>query len=391
MTTGQSVMPLTEELTEFRIKAREWLRSQDIPRMPTDLSARYRAQREWQRRLYDSGWLALSWPREFGGQGLTRAHDVVFSQERVRVRAPRPIGVIGLEVIGPTILRFGTDEQRATRLRPMLAAEDVWCQGFSEPEAGSDLPSLTTRAERNGDTFVINGHKVWTTVVTEANWCGVLARTDPFAVKHRGISFFLVDMAAPGIRKRPLAHLLGEPEFGELYFEDVVVPATALVGNLNEGWQCALQTLSAERSSIILSRLTEIQVALSDALHALAARPADDATVTALGEISAALFALECQSQRTMRRLVEGASGPSDFDSADKLATSLTEQMVSHFVYEQLGGYNTVWGECPAGLNSSQWMQYYVMSRAQTLAGGTSQIQRNQIAERTLGLPREPK
>lgn len=387
-TTETTLLPAEQELAEFRAKAREWLTKQDIPRPPPNLTERFRIQREWQRRLFDSGWLALSWPKEFGGHGLTRVHDVIFSQERVRVRAPRPIGVIGIEIIGPTLMQFGTDEQRRTRLPPLLSAEDVWCQGFSEPEAGSDLAALTTRADRDGDNFVINGHKVWTTLVTESNWCGVLARTNQDAPQHRGISFFVVDLSTPGIRKKALPTLLGEAEFGELYFDDVVVPKSALVGAIDEGWKCAMKVLSAERSSIILSRLTEIQVAFNDAVHALAAHHTDDTTVTELGAVASALFALECQSQRTMRRLVAGATGPSQFDSADKLATSLTEQRVAHFVYDQLGPYGVVWDQRPASLDSSKWIQHYIMSRPQTLAGGTSQIQRNLIAERTLGLPR---
>jgi alkylation response protein AidB-like acyl-CoA dehydrogenase len=382
---------LTEQLVEFRIEARRWLEHQEIPHIPPDLGERLRIQRDWQRRLFDSGWLALSWPKEFGGRGLTRVHDVIFSQERVRVRAPRPIGVIGIEVIGPTILRFGTDDQRLNRLPRMLAAEDVWCQGFSEPGAGSDLASLSTRADRDGDDFVINGHKVWTTVVTEANWCGLLARTNQDVPKHHGISFFLVDLSQPGITSRPLPQMLGEAEFGELHFEDVVVPASSLVGDLNDGWRCALQTLSAERSSIILSRLAEIQVAFGDCVEVLAANPPEDETVSKLGEVAASLYALESQSQQTMQRLVAGETEPSRFDSADKLATSLTEQLVSQFVYEQLGAYASVRGENPRGLSSSKWINHYVMSRAQTLMGGTSQIQRNTIAERTLGLPREPR
>jgi alkylation response protein AidB-like acyl-CoA dehydrogenase len=377
------------QLAEFRAKARAWLESQVIPRPPADLAERHRVQREWQRRLFDHGWLALSWPKEYGGQGLTRVHDVIFSQERARVRAPRPIGVIGLEIIGPMLMQFGSEEQCRARLEPLLAAEDVWCQGFSEPGAGSDLASLMTRAERVGDTFVINGHKVWTTLVSEANWCGLLARTSQEGAKHAGISFFIVDLSSPGIAKKILPTLSGEAEFGELYFEDVVLPKSALVGTINEGWRCAMTVLSAERSSIILSRLTEIKVAFNDAVTALAKHPVQGDTISDLGSVASTLFALECQSQQTMKRLMAGDIGPSRFDSADKLATSLTEQVVSHFIYDQLGAFGVVWDELPFGLNSSQWIQHYLMSRPQTLAGGTSQIQKNLIAERTLGLPRE--
>jgi alkylation response protein AidB-like acyl-CoA dehydrogenase len=379
------------ELAEFRARARTWLGSQDIPRPPADLGARHKVQREWQQRLFDHGWLALSWPEQYGGRGLTRVHDVIFSQERARVRAPRPIGVIGLEIIGPTLMQFGTEAQREARLKPLLSAKEIWCQGFSEPGAGSDLASLQTRAEQVGDTFVINGHKVWTTMVTVANWCGLLARTSSEGAKHQGISFFIVDLSTPGITKKILPTISGEAEFGELLFEDVVLPSSALVGTLNDGWNCAMKVLSAERSSIILSRLTEIKVAFSDAVVALAGQPAREDTVASLGTTSAALFALECQAQQTMRRLMGGDNGPSQFDSADKLATSLTEQQVSHFAYEQLGAYGTVWDHQSSGLNTSQWIQHYIMSRPQTLAGGTSQVQRNLIAERTLGLPREPK
>jgi alkylation response protein AidB-like acyl-CoA dehydrogenase len=204
----------------------------------------------WQKRLFEAGYVALGWPKEWGGQGMDVMHQTIVNEEMVLARAPGLIGMMGIQMVGPTLIQYGTEEQRRRLLPRILSADDIWCQGYSEPGAGSDLASLRTRAERDGDDFVVNGQKVWTSNAQYADWMFCLVRTDPDAPKHAGISYLLIDMKSPGITVRPLVQMTGDAGFNEVFFEDVRVPVGNLVGGLNNGWQVANATLAHERNML---------------------------------------------------------------------------------------------------------------------------------------------
>jgi alkylation response protein AidB-like acyl-CoA dehydrogenase len=383
------------DLDEFRTEARQWLTSVEIPAVPLDLEARTAVLRAWQATLYEAGWLGLAWSPEVGGRGLTPLHALVFNEELARAGAPHPIGLIGLEVVGPTIEAYGTEWQRTQLLPRLLSGEDIWCQGFSEPDAGSDLASLRTRADDNGDTFVVNGQKVWTSWAHVASWCALLVRTDAQAPKHRGISYLLVDMSTPGISIRPITQMTGEQEFNEVFFDDVVVPKANLVGALNDGWRMTNHTLGQERGSYAVRRGVENEVALGDAIrdvrdhlakHSVSDRAADR-LASRIGRAYVASRTLENQTRKTVARLV-ASTEPSSQDSLDKLLLNEVEQAVHAAVVELLGPLRLDAESSPFGLRADRWIHDHYYSRAISIYGGTSQIQRNIIAQRMVGLPR---
>jgi alkylation response protein AidB-like acyl-CoA dehydrogenase len=375
----------------FRREARAWLATQELPAATDDSDQRFNDLRDWQRRLWKAGWLGLSWPQDSGGRGLSHLHQVIFNQELASARAPRPAGVVGIEIVGPTILRFGNESQHRDRLPRVLSGEDIWCQGFSEPEAGSDLASLRTSARQIPGGWVINGHKVWTTWSHKANWCAVLARTDPTSPKHRGISYFLVPLNLPGVTVRPLRQLNGDNEFGEVLFEDVHVEAESLVGEVNSGWSYAMHTLSSERGSFVLRRTADLSVALADLISQLVSGGSDitDFEAHRLGELKADLFALQSQGERILDRLMTAPDEPSGEDSLDKAYLTHVEQHLFGFARDCLGPYAQLADQHFRGLDTGRWMHDYYFSRAASIFGGTAQVQRNIIAERLLGLPRE--
>jgi alkylation response protein AidB-like acyl-CoA dehydrogenase len=383
------------ELEEYRDRCRSWLAETPIPRVPLPLAERFRVLREWQRTLHAAGWLGIAWSADAGGQGLSHLHQLVFAEELARARAPQPIGLIGLEVVGPSIDRFGTPSQRSELLPRLLSGEDIWCQGFSEPDAGSDLASLRTRAEVDGDDFVVSGQKVWTSWGHFASWCAMLVRTDPAAPKSRGISYLLVDMSSPGVTTRPLTQMTGDQEFCEVFLDRVRVPRANLVGEQNGGWAIARHTLGTERAAYTLRRRVEYEVALQDAIHELGAcrtRDADPARAyrvrAAVGRSHVALNVLRAQTRKTVDRLAAG-TGPVADDSVDKLLLNDVEQQVYGSIAELLGPLRAAPDSRPLGLDAARWEHDHLYSRAASIYGGTSQIQRNIIAERLLGLPRD--
>ena len=376
---------------ELREEARRWLSMVEIPDEPLDLTPRFRVLRDWQRTLAEAGWLGIDWPEDAGGRGLTPEHQLAFYQELARAAAPAPIGLIGLGVVGPSIIEHGTQEQRQRLVPPLLSGDEIWCQGFSEPDAGSDLAAQNTRAVLDGDDFVITGQKVWTSWAHEAAWCAVLARTDPDAPKHRGISYILVPMELPGITVRPLVQLTGDAEFNEVFFDEVRVPRSNLLGELNQGWQIAMHTLGHERGSYTVRRQAEIQAVFWRLLDQLGAGRDQavsypESTLERLGESLVMLRALEAQTRGTIGRLA-GESGPSALDSVDKLLLNEVEQRVAANTFDLLGPHRIASGT-PYGLDAERWLHGYLFSRAISIYGGTSQIQRNIVAERQLGLPK---
>src|SRR5437588_11069046 len=236
----------------FRDELRAWLLDNRPEAEPTDggEDAHYAWRRDWQRRLYDAGWAAPAWPTEYGGRGASLTESAIYFEEIGRARVPLPANVLGLLLGGPTLMVWGTDEQKERYLSPILSAEEIWCQGFSEPEAGSDLAALKTRAVKDGDEWVINGQKVWTSGAQFSKWCMLVARTDPDVPKHKGLTYFLMDMEQAAVQVRPLRQITGDPEFNELFIEDARIPDANVVGGVGNGWKVALTTLMNERAGL---------------------------------------------------------------------------------------------------------------------------------------------
>lgn len=382
------VTAVLDDLDTYREQVRGRLADMDVPDVPLELDARFAVLRRWQQVLFDAGWLGIAWSRESGGQGLTPMHQLVVVEELVRARAPQPIGLIGLDVVGPSIDLYGSEWQRRELLPRLLSGQDIWCQGFSEPDAGSDLASLQTRAVRHGEEFVVSGQKVWTSWAHEAQWCALLVRTDPGAAKHAGISYLLVDMASPGVTARPIEQMTGDREFCEVFLDEVRVPRRNLLGEENAGWAIAMHTLGTERAAATLRRRVECEVALEDAVGELRRDGADDArTRAAVGRAHIALRVLGARTRRTVARLAAG-TGASPEDSVDKLVLNDAEQTLFAELADLLGPLRSTPGARPRGLRSERWVHDHLFSRAASIYGGSAQIQRNIVAERLLGLPR---
>ncbi|WP_407559206.1 acyl-CoA dehydrogenase family protein [Mycobacterium paraintracellulare] len=375
------------EVEQFRTELREWL-SENLTdelvaaRRPTGRDdAAFEKLRVWNATMADAGWAAVSWPREYGGRGASVLEQLVYTEETTRARAPVPLNVIGLNNIAPAIMQYGTESQKRTLLPRMMRADDIWCQGMSEPEAGSDLAALRTRAVRDGDDFIVNGQKIWTSLGHRADWCQLYVRTDPDAPKHKGISCLIVDMTLPGIEARPLVTLNGDADFAEVFFHDVRVPSDALLGPLNAGWQVATTTLSHERAGA--ARLyAEMQVRLEELVDDLAAADTgaldDPVTLRRLGEIAVRIKYLEVLCQRSISATMHGGDALGSASLAKTVWGEIGQDLAA-LAFDALGGHDT----------GAPWADYRLTSRALTIAGGTSQINKNITAQRVLGLPRK--
>ncbi|RZL84744.1 MAG: acyl-CoA dehydrogenase [Rhodococcus sp. (in: high G+C Gram-positive bacteria)] len=372
-------------VADFRARARAWLEEAEIPQLPAGYEGKAQILREWHRRLYKAGLVGITWPSEVGGLGLGVEHQLAFNEELARVRAPQPVGSIGLEVVGPTILKYGNDAQRERFVRPLLAGDEIWCQGFSEPNAGSDLASLRTAGVIDGDEMVVNGQKIWTSWATDADWCAVLVRTDRTEVAHRGISYVLVDMRSPGVSVKPIVMLNGDAEFNELFFDDVRVPLTNVLGPLHGGWKLAMDTLGWERAGYSMRRRIENEVVFRDLLDDCRAEAEEfsDAQAADLGRVYVQLKAFEALAARTAARLAAGEV-PTPLDSVDKLWLTRTEQALTSVAFDLLGAARMA----PRDAGGRQRVKRFLYGRAGSVYGGSSQIQRTLIAERLLGLPR---
>jgi alkylation response protein AidB-like acyl-CoA dehydrogenase len=346
--------------------------------LPHALDARIEALRGWQAQCYRQGYVGRAWPEAFGGGGRTPVEQILIDQELAAAGAPEFVNVVGLDVLGPSLLRFGDDAQRARYIPPILSAEEIWCQGFSEPEAGSDLASLTTRAVEHDDHFVLSGSKTWVSWGQFARWCGVLARTADSGPKHRGISMLIVDMQAPGVDVRPMTQITGHAEFCELFLDDVIVPKERLLGARGEGWKIAMHTLGHERGTAALPRQVKLRTWLDRLVRdAGTSERLDDPLVQA--ELGRALIGVEVLRHHAYRTVGEflngGAVGPDS--STVKLLMAAAEQRLATTALETLGHQDEFWSET------------YLYSRAASVYGGTAQIQRNIIADRILALPQE--
>src|SRR5215207_5517612 len=371
--------------------ARDRLIPADLPRALDD---RMEILREWQASCYEAGYVGRAWPSEFGGGGRAPVEQIVVDQELAAAGAPEFVNVVGLDVLGPSLLRFGDDVQRARFIPGILSAEDIWCQGFSEPEAGSDLASLRTRAVEHDDHFVLSGQKTWVSWGQFARWCGVLARTSDDGPKHRGISMLIIDMDSPGVDVRPMTQITGHAEFCELFLDDVVVPKEHLLGGRGDGWKIAMHTLGHERGTAALPRQVKLRTWLDRAVRLAAQRELDGEPIVADPHAQLALArafigveVLRHHAYRTVGEFLNGGAVGAD-SSTVKLLMAEAEQRLAATVVEVLGP--TLHDADPAHASENDfWHETYLYSRAASVYGGTQQIQRNIIADRILRLPQD--
>ncbi|HEY3260044.1 MAG TPA: acyl-CoA dehydrogenase [Pseudonocardiaceae bacterium] len=376
----------------FRAELRDWLRENWTSRSLRAGLPDVDFHLGWSRTLYKAGFVGLTWPQEYGGRGLPPTFQAIYYEETARAGAPGHIGVIGLNMAGPTIMAWGTDEQKARYLRPLLAAEEIWCQGFSEPGSGSDLAGARTRAVLDGDHWVVNGQKVWSSYAHVADWCILVVRTDPDAPKHQGLSYLLVDMHAPGVEVRPLRQITGDPEFNEIFFTDVRVPARSILGQPGDGWKVAMTTLLHERGTLSFGLVASLQRQLN-LLIDMAGKPAPDGRVPAddpvvrdaIAREWIGLNALRFTNYRMLSTLLRtGMPGPEG--SIAKLVWSEAHQRLTKLAVSLEGLSGALEGQ-DAPLDG-YWQYHQLRSRGNTIEAGTSEILRNITAERVLGLPR---
>jgi alkylation response protein AidB-like acyl-CoA dehydrogenase len=386
----------------FRATLRRWLEAHCpgdwgvIRRRLPGREARAAFLIDWQRRLHAAGYVGLHWPEAYGGRGATVMEQAIFYEEMARARAPELPNAIGLDMAGPAIIAHGTEAQKREHLPRILAAEHIFCQGFSEPGAGSDLAAVQTRAERRNGRWVITGQKVWTSYAHYANWCILLARTDPAAPRHRGLTYFLVNMDSPGFAVRPLRQMTGDAEFNELFLDGVEVPAENVLGREGGGWEVAITTLMHERGPRALSRQLILRQGLAELMELARTTPRDGAPASRdpvlrqrLAQAHIDCEVLRYANLRVLTRLLRGEP-PGPEGSASKLFFSETWQRLLELGLEIQGPYATLW-EGSARAVADGWWQYRALrSRGDTIAGGTSEIMRNILGERVLGLPKDP-
>jgi len=349
--------------------------------------------RDWQRMLAEGGWAAISWPRSEGGRGATVVERWFFDIALDELGAPRPPAQSYVDLIGPAMLQHGSEAQRTRFLRPMVDGTELWCQGFSEPGAGSDLAGLRTRADKRGDEYVVNGQKVWTSHADIADWCFLLCRTEPDLPKHKGISLLLVDMKSPGISVRPLRQMTDDAEFCEVFFEDVRVPAANLVGAPGAGWGIAMGIVQHERGpmwTFVFQR--KIRRSLTQLLQLAKEHPStrhllnDPATRQRLAQAHIEVEILRLQGYRSLTNLLR-TGHPGNESSMEKVLGSETDQRLQELAMSLFGPYGAL-REGALSLGDGTIARQFLYARSETIMGGTSEIQRNVIAQRILGLPR---
>jgi alkylation response protein AidB-like acyl-CoA dehydrogenase len=382
---------------DFRAELRAWLEVEvpvhGLPPRAGDWAARRAYDTSWQRKLYDAGYAGVAWPKEFGGGGLPVTQQLVYLEEYARAGAPYiSVNFVGIMHAGPTLIVEGTDEQRSYHLARILRGESVWCQGFSEPGAGSDLASLRTSAVRQGDEYVVNGQKIWSTRAQVADHCELLVRTDPDAPKHRGITWLILDMHQPGVDVRPMRTIDGESHFCEVFLTDARVPVTSRVGEENDGWRVTNVTLRFERGTAFAQHIITLRSQLRGLVSMAQRLPTDAGTAwddpafcAQVGRLEANIEGLWRMTQRAITEAeVTGMPAPSG--SAVKLRYSELTQELSELAMRLLGRLAV--GGVRSDVDGAEAAHSYLWSLQSTIAAGTSQIQRNLIAERILGMPR---
>jgi alkylation response protein AidB-like acyl-CoA dehydrogenase len=371
----------------FRDELRAWLRDNHPGREPAGDEAGFEFRRDWQRKLNQAGWAGVSWPTEYGGRGATLIEQAIFNEETVRARTPQTANVLGLAMGGPTVIAHGTEDQRRRYLPAILSAEEIWCQGFSEPESGSDLASLKTRATRHGDEFVVTGQKVWTTFAHHAKWCMLVARTDPDAPKHKGLTYFLMDMEQEGVQIRPLRQITGESEFNELFIEEARIPSENIVGGEGNGWAVAITTLMHERSTLAFGLQVAVKIALDELIeqsrHTRAngghSASQDPVVRQRLAQLLIESEVMRLNAYRGLSAVMRtGVPGPEG--SLGKWHWAEVNQSLTELAMDVVG---------PRAMTAdNEWTYRFLRARANSIEGGTTEILKNIVAERVLGLPR---
>jgi alkylation response protein AidB-like acyl-CoA dehydrogenase len=368
----------------FRDELRRWLADNPPDPEPAgggEDDANHAWRRAWQRRLYDGGWAAPHWPAEYGGRGATLTQSAIYFEELGRAGVPLPANVLGLLLGGPTLMVWGTDEQKERYLAPILSGEEIWCQGFSEPDAGSDLAALKTRAVQDGDDWVVTGQKVWTSGAQHSKWCMLVARTDPGVPKHKGLTYFLMDMEQDEIQVRPLRQITGEAEFNELFIEEARIPAENVVGGVGNGWKVALTTLMNERAGLGFALQIRLRKLLDDVLEVAAERGLlqDALYADALAELHVRCEAIRLLAWKGLTD-VEKYGQPGPEGSLVKWLWSDTNQRLTQLAADVVG---------PEVLTAgTSWSYELLRARGNTIEGGTTEVLKNIVAERVLGLPR---
>jgi alkylation response protein AidB-like acyl-CoA dehydrogenase len=374
-------LTLTPQEEAFREELRSWLDENHPGEEPEGDEAAFEFRRAWQRSLYEGGWAGISWAKEYGGRGATLMEQALFSEEMVRARAPQTANVLGLVMGGPVVIAHGTEEQKERFLRPILSAEEIWCQGFSEPESGSDLASLKTKAVKSNGEWLVTGQKVWTTFAHHAKWCMLVARTDPDVPKHKGLTYFLLDMEQEGVQVRPLVQITGEPEFNEIFLEEARIPDENVVGGVGNGWAVALTTLMNERAGLGAGSAIQVKIALGQLIELARERGRDDDPVTRqkIAQLWIESEALRLNAYRGLTHIMKtGQPGPEG--SLPKWQWSDLNQSLTELSMEIRGP------DAPAV--DSDWTYRFLRARANSIEGGTTEILKNIIAERVLGLPK---
>lgn len=390
----------TAEDEAFRAQVRAWL----AENIPAQKPRTMEEKKAWHRKLYEGGFIGMGWPKEYGGREARPMEQAIVGEEMVRASAPPGVNYLGIAIVGPTLIHHGTEQQKQRFVHNILSAEELWCQLYSEPNSGSDLASLQCRADIDGDEFVINGQKIWTSGGKDADWGLMLARTDRNAPKHQGISCILIDMHQPGVEVRPLKQITGSAEFCEVFFTNVRVPADNLVGELNTGWQIAQTTLGYERGGNTLSVVTQMQMGynrvleVAKALRVDGTRAIDDPLIRRkLGQIGAEIENMRYSSLRILSGMEKGLR-PGPESSLAKLTYSELDKRIREMMLEILGPWGQVLhgapGEYALGIDSEEgddqsWATAFLWARAGTIYAGSSEIQKNIIGERVLGLPKE--
>jgi len=376
---------LSDGEKEFRDQVRAWLKAnqpRDRGSMAEGQKKFIEGRRAWQKKLFDAGYVGITWPKEYGGRGAGFMEQLIFNDEMILAHAPEPINVIGLGMGGPVVIAHGTEEQKQRYLRPLLAGDEIWCQGFSEPNAGSDLSGLQTRAEDKGDHYVVNGQKVWTTLAQVAKWCMLVTRERKETNPRDSLTYLLVDMESPGVEVRPLVQITGDAEFNEIFFKDVVVPKSQILGQAGNGWAVAITTLLHERGTLGMALATRAQITAAElAEHARKlGRSSDPLVRQKIAQYTIEARALQLNGYRAVTAMKRnGIPGPEG--SILKLMWSELNQRMAETAVDIAG---------PAGQvgDGDGWRYQFLRSRANTIEAGTSEVLRNILAERVLGLPR---
>jgi alkylation response protein AidB-like acyl-CoA dehydrogenase len=365
----------------FRDELRAWVADNHPGEEPAGDEAAWEFRVAWQRKLHQNGYAGLSWPEQFGGRGATLIEQAIFGEEMARAKAPAPANILGLVMGGPVVIAHGTEEQKQRYLEPILSAEEIWCQGFSEPESGSDLASLKTKAVKSNGEWVVTGQKVWTTFAHHAKWCMLVARTDADAPKHKGLTYFLMDMEQDAVQVRPLRQITGEAEFNELFIEEARIPDENVVGGVGNGWQVAITTLMHERAGLGAASAASVKIALGQLIELAKERGVDKDPLIRqrIAALLAEAEALRLNAWRGLSSIMKtGIPGPEG--SLPKLQWSAVNQGLTELAV-------AIQGE--EGLSrDSDWTYRFLRARANSIEGGTTEILKNIIAERVLNLPR---